>query len=126
MALSKLISDEVYIMQYNKFVVRLKRNSTMDVDNYVDTCLINEYASKDLHNGYSLDVSSLSKNEIAHFFDRLMDDDSAVRNFVLDHMQKIVDERLCQMEREDRSKMGMSFSRKSNGDYELLCGEGQS
>lgn len=75
---------------------------TMTVNQYIDLCLIDEYADKDHVNGFALDLDDLPKHEIDNFLDVLMEDDTAVRDLILSHMQKLIDERLPERERDTR------------------------
>jgi hypothetical protein len=90
-----------------------------ELTSYIDICLIDEYADKDFENGYSLDVDSLSEHERSNFLDLLMKNDTAVRDFVLHNMQKLIDERLPECEANDRSHAGLRLSQRSNGDSYL-------
>jgi hypothetical protein len=87
-----------------------------EINRYIDVCLIDEYADKDFANGYSLDIDSLPDHERANFLDLLMQHDTNVRDLVLYHMQKLIDERLPERELEDRHGSGFKLIRLSNGD----------
>lgn len=91
-----------------------------EINSYIDVCLIDEYAEGDFVNGYSLDVDSLPENERANFLDRLMQEDTAVRDFVLFHMQKLINARLPEREAVDRQHAGLRLVRLSNGDTQLV------
>jgi hypothetical protein len=111
-------------MQYNKIntmkVASPKRILTMDaVEKYIDLCLIDEYADKDFKNGYTLDIDSLPDSERANFLDKLMKEDTNIRDFVLYHMQKIINDRLKEKEAMDRFDAGITLTRTFNGDYYL-------
>lgn len=81
----------------------VKGMTKMDrINKYIDLSLINEYADKDFIDGYSLDIDEIPANEQANFLDLLMHNDTEVRDFVLDHMQKLINSRLTVMEREER------------------------
>ncbi len=69
---------------------------TMDeVYSYIDHCLIEEYGTPNRHlNAYELDIDDLPDNEISNLLDRLMHDDTNVRDLVRCHMQKLIDQRL--------------------------------
>ena len=74
---------------------KMKRNLIMkELYKYIDVCLIDEYAEGNFEDGYSLDIDSLPKNEISNFLDRLMQEDTTIRDFVLSHMQQMINERL--------------------------------
>lgn len=87
-------------MQYNEichtgFGTKAKRILAMkELYNYVDICLIDEYADKDFENGYSLDIYDLSENERENFLRQLMLHDTTVRDLVAFEMQKLINKRL--------------------------------
>lgn len=91
-----------------------------ELHRYIDTCLIDEYADKDFHNGYTLDVDSLSEHERSNFLDELMKHDTTVRDLVLYHMQKMIDERLPECEAKDRDHAGLRVITLSNGDRQIV------
>lgn len=68
------------------------------INTYIDHCLIQEYGvpNKEL-NCFELDIDDLPKNEIENFLDRLMQEDTTVRDVVRYHMQKLIEERLSEM-----------------------------
>jgi hypothetical protein len=65
---------------------------------FIDRTLIDEYASKDLHNGYALEVSELTQSDKSHFLDLLIAQDESLRELVEEHMQCLIDERCSAME----------------------------
>jgi hypothetical protein len=91
-----------------------------ELNRYIDTCIIAEYAEKDFHNGYTLDVDSLPDNERANFLDELMKHDTAVRDLVLCHMQQLIDDRLMKCEVTDRNDAGLRMITLSNGDKRVV------
>ncbi len=91
----------------------------MTLDQYIDLCLVDEYADKDIENGYSLDVDSLPEHERANFLDKLMQEDTSVRDFVLFQMQKLIDERLPECQADDMLHAGIRRVQLSNGDSYL-------
>jgi hypothetical protein len=91
-----------------------------ELNRYVDLCLIDEYADKDFENGYSLDVDSLPEHERDNFLNELMKHDTTVRDLVLFHMQKFIDERLPECESNDRYHAGLKIITLSNGDTRLV------
>ena len=66
----------------------------MNVRNYIERCLIDEYAYKSHKNGYSLDVCDLPANELANFLDLLFTKDDYTRDLILDRMQDLINERI--------------------------------
>ncbi len=91
-----------------------------ELNHYIDICLIDEYADKDFNNGYTLDVDSLPEHERANFLDELMKHDTAVRDLVLYHMQKLLNKRLPECEAKDRDAAGLKVIRLSNGDTRIV------
>lgn len=90
-----------------------------ELNRYIDICLIDEYANKNVNRGYSLDIDSLPEHERSNFLDELMKNDTTVKDLVLFHMQKLIDERLSHCESKDRDLLGISVVRMSNGDEYL-------
>lgn len=91
-----------------------------ELNRYIDICLIDEYATKSFTEGYSLDVDDLTEHERDNFLAELMKHDTAVRDLVHYHMQKLIDERLPECEAEDRRHAGLKLVRLSNGDTQLV------
>jgi hypothetical protein len=89
------------------------------LNQYVDLCIIDEYADKSFTEGYSLDVDSLPDNEISNFLDELMKRDTTVRDYVRHCMQQIIDSRLPECEVNDRSNAGLTLVHLSNGDTRI-------
>jgi hypothetical protein len=73
-----------------------------EINSYIDRCLIDEYATKNFDDGYYLDVDDLSEHERSNFLDVLMKHDTNVRDYVLFQMQKLIDQRLPEVEAEKR------------------------
>lgn len=66
-----------------------------EVYSYIDHCLIEEYGTPNRQlNCFELDIDDLPDNEISNLLDRLMHDDSNVRDLVRSHMQILIDRRL--------------------------------
>jgi hypothetical protein len=91
------------------------------LNRYIDICLIDEYADKDLRNGYALDIDSLPEHTRSNFLDELMKHDTSVRDLVLYHMQEMINERLPECELHDRENRGFSMVHRSNGDTEMVA-----
>jgi len=91
----------------------------MTLDRYIDLCLIEPYAEKDIERGYTLDIDSLPEHERANFLDMLMKDDTTVRDLVLFHMQKLINTRLSEYEVNDLDAKGLKHIYLSNGDTYL-------
>ncbi len=94
-------------MQYNElchngFGTKAKRILAMnELYNYVDICLIDEYANKDFDKGYSLDIDDLSEDERENFLNQLMKYDTAARDLMRYHMQQLINKRLPIREEDD-------------------------
>ena len=76
----------------------------MRSNNYIDRCLIEEYGSKDLRNGYTLYVEDIPQHEIMNFLEVAMEEDTSIRDFVLYEMQKMINSRIGQAEANDRTE----------------------
>ncbi len=69
-----------------------------EINKYIDICLIKEYGLPNPSiNAYELDIDDLPDHEINSFLDELMSDDTNVRDIVRYHMQKLIQERLCEV-----------------------------
>jgi len=90
-----------------------------NLNTYIDRCIIDEYATKNFYRGYTLDINDLPQHERDNFLDQLMANDTAVRDFVLHQMQKLIDERLGAVESSHRRNAGLMLMHLSNGDTQL-------
>jgi|GEM_PF-2140544 len=86
------------------------------LNTYIDACILDEYAAKSFNEGYSLDVDSLPEHEVTNFLDRLMQEDTGIRELVMLKMQEMIDARLPEYESQDRFDRGQRMMRLSNGD----------
>lgn len=77
------------------------------IEKYIDTCLISEYADKDLKYGYSLDVAELPNHEKLNFLDFLLKYDPILRDMILDRMHELVAPRLERMEMQHKYDAGL-------------------
>ena len=77
------------------------------IQKYIDHNLISEYADKDFINGYTLDDSDLRQHEQLNFLDFLFAHDEAVKEYILNHMQELIDLRLRRVELEDGYDSGL-------------------
>ena len=100
-------------------VSKIKRNFKMSLDRYIDVCLIEPYAEKNIERGFSLDIDSLPEHERDNFLDMLMKEDTTVRDLVLFHMQQLINKRLPECESNDREAKGLKTIHLSNGDTYL-------
>lgn len=110
-------------MKYNEpdtmKVHKIKRIFKMELDRYIDLCLIEPYAEKDIERGYSLDIDSIPEHERANFLDAIMQEDTTLRDLVLFHMQKLINDRLPECEVNDREAKNLRLIHLSNGDTYL-------
>lgn len=98
-------------------IITVKGMANMNtLNNYIDICLVNEYADKDLFVGYSLDISSVSEHDRNNFLDQLMKHDESFKDMILDYMQEAINKNLVDRECEDRDSMNLSVKHYSNGD----------
>lgn len=68
------------------------------LNTYIDRCIIQEYATKSLTDGFSLDVESIPANEMSHLIERLINSDSEIKEILLDHVQKLINARIPYVE----------------------------
>jgi hypothetical protein len=90
-----------------------------DLNKYIDHCIIDEYATKSLSEGFSLDVDDIPENELSNFLHELMQRDTNVRDYVLHSMQSMINERLRECESTERYESGFQLKHLSNGDTRL-------
>lgn len=90
-----------------------------ELENYVDRCLIDEYAIKSFEDGYYLDVETIPENERLTLVEKMIKEDTGLRDQVLHYMQELINKRLQVVELEDRSDMGFSV-RQDDGDVYLM------
>jgi hypothetical protein len=68
------------------------------VYSYIDRCLIEEYGVPNYElNSFDLDIDDVPEREINNVLDRLMKEDSSLRETVRMHIQKLIDKRLCEV-----------------------------
>ncbi len=91
------------------------------INQYIDRCIIDAYATKDLFNGYSLDITSkkISDDERTSLLDFLFDYDPILKEAALDRMQELIDQRLEACELNDREDSGLKLIQLPNGDKEF-------
>lgn len=66
-----------------------------DVLRYIDVCVIPEYGTPNYElNSFDLDIDDVPETEISNVLDRLMKEDSSVREIVHIHIQKLINQRL--------------------------------
>ena len=90
-----------------------------DLNNYIDVCIIDEYATKSFSEGFSLDIDDVPEKEISNFLHELMQRDTNVKDYVLHSMQQLINERLKDRESDERYDSGLRLVRLSNGDTRL-------
>ena len=95
-----------------------------DLNQYIDVCIIDEYADKSFSDGYTLDVDDLKDHDRDNFLAELMRHDTTVRDLVLYHMQELINKRLIECEANDKYDSGLRLVRMSNGDSRLSLRQG--
>lgn len=108
-----------YNVPHTMKVYKIKRNLKMTLDRYIDVCLIEPYADKDIERGFSLDIDTIPEHERDNFLDMIMKEDTTLRDLVLFHMQQLINSRLPECESNDREAKGLRTIRLSNGDTYL-------
>jgi hypothetical protein len=79
----------------------------MDIRKYVERCLIDEYAIKNLQSGYSLDINDLPETEIQNFLDLLFKNDPILQEAIKDRMQDLINQRISFVELQARYDSGL-------------------
>lgn len=79
-----------------------RRKIMDDLNKYVDRCLIDEFAYKNLEEGHYLDIENVPPSEQINFLNKLFETDTGLREFALLYMQKMIDERLPEVTALDR------------------------
>lgn len=106
-------------MQYTKHEHRFAGRQIMNqLNQFIDKCIIDEYATKD-QEGYTLDVDSIPEHDKALFLEKIMENDTTLRDIVLFHMQRMINDRIPECEVNDRFENGYQLNHRSNGDTYL-------
>lgn len=87
------------------------------INKFVDLCIIDEYAEKDVFNGYHLDLDDLPETEISNLADLLLEHDTHIRDYVRAYMQELLNDRLRECTLEGRCNQGITLNYRPNGDY---------
>lgn len=96
-----------------------------NIKSYIDHCLLDEYAAKSRHYGYSLDITDLPDNELTNFLDYALKNDPATRELITAHLQELIESRLPLYECEHRYSQGMVPVRDSvNGEVNWIRSRG--
>jgi hypothetical protein len=74
---------------------------------YIDNTIIHEYADKNISQGYSLDISSLTEHEKSNFVHMLMQHDPVFQDQVSERMQELIEERIPFVESQDNYDSGL-------------------
>jgi|ERR1700678_2014253 len=91
------------------------------INKYIETCLINEYADKDFHSGYSLDIHNIPEYELSNFLSFLIKKDNTIRDLILERMQELINDRLYRIEYLDRRNSGyMPTHNKQTGEVKWV------
>ena len=88
------------------------------LNTYIDTCLIDEYADKS-SSDYTLDLDSLPQHEISNLLARVMQEDTSLRETILNGLQEMINERLPEFEASEQNRRGQRLVRLTNGDQFL-------
>jgi hypothetical protein len=69
-----------------------------NLNTYIDRCIIEEYATKSITDGYSLSVDDLPNSELSTLVDRVLDSDTELKEIFLNHIQKLINNRIPYVE----------------------------
>lgn len=90
-------------MTINQFNLYPKPQSDKQyIDQYIDHCVIDDYADKDLNCGYNLQACDLPSHEQQNIVSILLEKDEVLKEKVQDYIQLLIDARLNEMESRDR------------------------
>ena len=90
-----------------------------DVIRFLDLCVIDEYATKDFRDGWSLDADNIPRCDIETLVNLLMQEDTAVRDTIMSHIQTLIDERIRDREVNERYAAGFRAVRHADGDLTI-------
>lgn len=91
----------------------------MDIAQYIDIMLIDQYATKSLGEGYSLWLDEISPHDTQNFLDYLHENDPVFKDMVGNYMQEIINKRLVVKEVDDRFDKNLHLVRHSNGNQSI-------
>ena len=80
-------------------------------ERYMDLCIIDEYADKDLQCGYSIDISDIPIEEIHNLIDVLLTHDMNFRDFIFDHLGDILTRRVNKRYQDDITDLEVNYAR---------------
>lgn len=86
------------------------------LNQFIDLCIIDEFAVKDYQDGYSLDVESIPEAQQVDLLSEIMKSDTSLRETILIGMQKLIDKRLADREVQTRYASGYRLSHCWDGD----------
>lgn len=92
------------------------------INQFIDLCLIDEYARKDFIKGYSLNIRDIPSYDLSNLIDKLVKNDDVTKQFIRDRINELFEERLAKRELKDRADANLSLIHLSNGDVQLVRG----
>lgn len=91
----------------------------IELERFIDRCIIDEYATKNLEEGYSLDIDQVPEHDQNIFLTKMLEADTNLRNYALNCMQQMIDDRIKEVELEERNYLGFTALRDDHGDIYL-------
>jgi len=82
------------------------------IDRYIDSNIISEFADKDLTNGYTLHIVDVPEHDLTNLVDLMLKKDEVLRDIILDHVQKRINDRLPEYEMDHRAYLEDYYGRK--------------
>lgn len=92
----------------------------IELEKFIDHCIIDEYATKNIEEGYYLDVDQIPAHDQNILLEKLMEADTGLRNYALAYMQQMIDERIVEVELEEREHLGFTARRTDDGDIYMM------
>jgi hypothetical protein len=92
----------------------------IELEKFIDRCIIDEYATKNLEEGYYLDVDQIPAHDQNILLAKMLEADTALRDHALSCMQKMIDERITEVELEERDYLGFASRQDDSGDIYLM------
>lgn len=69
-----------------------------ELNRFVDLCIIDEYATQDFREGWSLDVQDIPDDALVDFLKLMLTSDTRLRDIVLHDMQALINKRIIDRE----------------------------
>ena len=89
------------------------------LEKFIDRCIIDEYATKNLEEGYYLDVNQIPEHDQNMLLAKMFEADTNLRNYAISCMQNMIDERIVEVELEERDYLGFTARHDDCGDIYL-------